>query len=116
MGVDLAAMRTMNSEMRQLRKGLSELKEQMGEVKELVKGQGGELRRHITLEVDNVMAGFDDQDRIRRNTLKDKRSDRLEIIGKYVHGLGYQDPAYFPEIVNMFWSLRLPKNGKYLTA
>jgi hypothetical protein len=62
-------------------------------------------------EVKETLADFrarlDRIERVRMNATKSKPWERVEIIGKFTPGVGYEEPKQFPRDARDFWKLKL---------
>jgi hypothetical protein len=122
---------------------VGEVKEQVnrevGEVKEQVNREIGEVKEQMNREVGEVKVHLDRIERetlgemqarlgriekVRMNSTKVNPYDKVEKIGRYIHGVGYQEPTFFPKTARDFWKLKqIPKdkntrgkNSTYLQA
>jgi hypothetical protein len=92
---------------------------ELGDLRVQVNSDMAKLREQVNSDMANlrdtlgeVRANLARMEKVRMNATKVRPYEKVEIIGRYVHGEGYQEPTvYFPKRVRDFWHLKqIPKD------
>jgi hypothetical protein len=114
LGISLAAIRTevsevkeqVNGELGQMNGELGRMNGELGEVKVRL----DRLERETLGEMQARLGRIEKRG---MNATKVNPYDKVEMIGRYIHDVGYQEPTFFPKlpVARDFWKLKqIPKD------
>jgi hypothetical protein len=79
----------------------------VSEVKEQVNGELGRMNG----ELGEVKVRLDRIEKRGMNATKVNPYDKVEMIGRYIRDVGYQEPTFFPKLARDLWKLKqIPKD------